>query len=592
MPRRFRVLTLLAGLGLAIAIAGCGNPSSGQSSASGASYDPEEDPLVNPDSMFEPAPEDRSRIAEDRTLYANLEGSPNTLNPLFASSVYDQTVIGLLYDSLFTFDKDMEWRVNEEVVESFEVSDDRTTYTATLKPGLTWHDGEPFTAEDVVYSWKQILDERVPAVTYKTSTSTIEQVEALDERTVRFVQPEGYATAEWDITFPIIPKHIFEQQKEQYPDLQTGQYYSQQARHPVGWGPYRIVEWEANNQIVLERWEDYHGEKPHFERIVFRIIPDTNTALLSFEQERVEVIRQLNPQQFALETTQSEAFKRVGYKGWGPQWSFSYIGWNMDGSNPFFDDVRVRRAMTHALNIPRIIEKVYYNLAEKSHGIYHPDSWMYNDEVEPLEYDLEKAAALLDEAGWEVDPNTGWRHKQIDGQRVPFEFTLLIPQGSDTSPKIATIFQQDLQSIGVRMETRTLEWASFLEKVRNHDFEAEIAGWGTGTDPDTGRNLWMSDQYDDGRNYGGYSNERVDELFNRGREVADREERAEIYQEIHKILYEDQPYTWIVNPPILAAFNKRIQGVQFSPRGIYGFDPGVTGWWVANGGGGNVAMQP
>ena len=145
---------------------------------------------------------------------------------------------------------------------------------------------------------------------------------------------------------------------------------------------------------------------------------------------------------------------------------------------------------------------------------------------------------------------------------------------------MAAIFQEDLKRLGVDMKSRVLEWATFVEKIQNHEFQAETAAWGTGTDPDTLWNLWCTDQYKTGRNYGGYSNARVDELFVLGRKEFDFEKRKKIYQEIGKILYDDQPYTWLWNEPILAAFNKRIHGVQFSPRGVFNFDPSFMEWWV------------
>jgi peptide/nickel transport system substrate-binding protein len=217
---------------------------------------------------------------------------------------------------------------------------------------------------------------------------------------------------------------------------------------------------------------------------------------------------------------------------------------------------------------------------------------MYPSDVKLLDYDPARSAALLDEAGWRVDPNDGWRYKEINGQKVRFEFTLLMSQGSSTAPKVAAIFQEDLKRLGVEMRTREMEWAAFLEKVQKHEFQAETAGWGTGTDPDTGWNLWRTDQYESGRNYGGYSNPRIDELFEEGRKEFDFKKRAQIYQEIHWILYEDQPYTWLWYEPILAAFNKRIHGVQFSPRGVFNFNPSFAEWWVARSGKPVAMMWP
>lgn len=561
--------------------AGCRRSPPSDTSAE-VTYDPLKDPLVNPPLLFEQPPDDLSQIATEETLYLTLGANPNTANPLFGSSTYDFLLAGALFTGPFTFDKDMQWKVNDDFVESFEESEDHTVFTMKLRPGLTWHDGTPLTAHDIVFSWRQILDPQVPCPAQKPGTEAIKECVALDDLTVQYVQPTPLATRHWNLLFSIIPKHIYEKHKDEYPDLMTGGYYNRQNRQPVGSGPYRMVEWVENSRIVLERWEGYQGRKPYFQRIIFRIIPDDNVALLSFEKQEVDVVDSLSAQKFALETG-SPSFAQVGCKAWGVQWAFSYIGWNMDGSNPFFGDRRVRYAMTHALNVPLILEKVSYNLSTPSDGIYHPDSWMYNPRVQRLEYDPQKSAALLDEAGWTVDPRDGWRYKNIDGRKTPFEFTLTMAQESPTAPQIAAIFQDDLKRLGVRMRTQRIEWSAFVEKTRKHEFQASMAGWGTGTDPDTGWNLWRTEEYETGRNYGGYSNPRVDELFELGRREFDFEKRREIYQEIHKLIYEDQPYTWISNPPTLAVFNRRIHGVQLSPRGIFNFDPGHTGWWVRGG---------
>ncbi len=560
-----------------IFLAGCRKPAPQETSTETA-YDPRTDPLVNPPSLFAPPP-DPSGIATDETLYLQLDGNPNTLNPLFVSSAYDFTVVDTLYAGPFTFDKDMQWMLNDDMAESLTESDGHTTCTLKIKPGLTWHDGHPLTAHDIVYTWEQILDPDVPCQTQKPTVEPIKECVAIDDLTVKFVQPEPLATRHWNLLFPIIPKHIFEKDKENHPDLKTGDYYNAQSRMPVGNGPYRIVEWKENDRVIVERWEDYKGEKPYFKRIVFRIIPDTKMALLTFEKGQIHAIERLSAQQFALETN-TESFAKVGYKAWASQWLFGYIGWNMDGSNPFFADKRVRTAMTHSLNIPLILDKVLYNLATACHGVYHPNSWMYNPQVKLLDYDLEKAKTLLDAAGWLVDADDGWRYKDIDGEKVLFDFTLLTSLGSPTAPQISAILQEDLKRIGVRMKTRTLEWSAFLEKLRKHEFQAEIAAWGTSTDPDSGWNLWRTEQYGTGRNYVGYSNPRIDELFKQGRREFDVEKRKRVYQEIHKTLYDDQPYTWVYNRSILAAINKRIGGVQFSPRGIYNFYPSFYKWWM------------
>ncbi|MCH9022361.1 MAG: hypothetical protein IID32_06320 [Planctomycetes bacterium] len=579
MLRTGRII-FVGGVLVLLGVLGCRK--GGPGSSGGVAYDPSQDPLVNPAVVFSAAPEDLSQIETEETLVLQLDGSPNTLNPIFVSSMYEFIVVDTLYAGLFTFDKDMKWRVNENLVESYEESEDHKTFIVKIKEGVKWHDGMSLTAADVVFTWEQILDDAVPCYAQKPSVEPITECVALDTYTVKYVQSEPLATAQWNLLFPIIPKHVFSKEKKEHPDLKTGPYYNRQSRHPVGNGMYRIVEWKENDKIVVERNEDYIGKKPYFKKIIFKIIPDSNITLLSFEKQDIDVVRRLSAQQFALETN-TERFREAGHKVWGVEWSFAYIGWNMDGSNPFFADKRVREAMTHALNLELILEKIYYNLATRCHGIYHPDSWMYNPDIELLKYDLGRSAQLLDEAGWLVDADDGWRYRTVKGERVRFSFTLTMPQGSPSAPKVAAIFQQDLKKLGVNLKTHTMEWSSFLEKIRNHEFQAEIAAWGTGTDPDTGWNLWRTEEYEKGRNYGGYSNKRVDELFLAGRREFDFGKRRAIYQEIHKRVYEDQPYLWLYNAPVLAAVNKRIRGVQLSPRGIYNFDPSFYEWWVTPG---------
>ena len=542
----------------------------------GVGYDPKQDPLVNPASLLEPY--DAAKATEEDWLLCTLDGNPSTLNPLFGSSQYEFILNGFLFDGPFTFDAAMEWKTNDSMTESLEESADHKVWTLRLKPGLKWQDGQPFTAHDIAYSWREILDDRVPCPAVKPGTDEIELCEAVDDRTVRFVHKSPLPTAKWNVQFPILPKHVYEKGKAEDPTLKNSAFYAKVNREPVGNGPYRFVEWKENDKIVLERWEEFHGPKPHFKRIVCRIIPDNNVALLSFEKGETDEVR-LTSKQFADETVRSKSFNEVGVKAWAPQWQFSYICWNADGSNPFFGDVRVRRAMTHSTNIPLIIEQLGYNLSTPCYGIFHPDARWFNPEVKLLPFDLDAAARLLDEAGWKIDSETGWRQKGD----TKFSFTLTISQGSTMAAAWAAIVQQDLKSIGVELKTQILEWATFQERNRKHEFQASTAAWGTGTDPDTLWNIWHSEEYKAGRNYGGFKNARVDELFALARHEFDPEKRRTHYQEIQKIVYDEQPYTFLWNTPTLWAFSKRIRGVIYSPRGVWNFDPSFMAWWVPRG---------
>ncbi len=553
---------------------GATSPASGGAPApTNTSYAPSLDPLVNPTSLLQS--HDLAQATESEWLICTLDGNPTSLNPLFGSSTYEFILNDALYEGLFSFDAKMEWKVNETMVESVTESEDHKVWTVKMRPGRTWHDGHPFTAHDVAFSWKEILDERVPCPAQKSGTDEIELCEAVDDLTVRFVHKEPLPTSKWNVLFSIIPKHVFEKGLAEDPTLKTSAYYSKLNRAPVGSGAYRFVEWKENEKIVVERWEAYPGPKPHFQRIIYRIVPDQNIQLLRFEGGETDETN-LSSKQFAVDTVQSEKFRKVGVKAKHAEWGLAYICWNMDGSNPFFKEKAVRRAMAHACNIPLMIDRLAYNLPTQARGMFHPDSWMYNPDTQLIPFDLAAAEKLLDGAGWLKSDDDGWRYK--DGVR--FSFTFLMPQGNPVAVDIAAIFQSDLKKIGVDMTTQVMEWATFQEKIRKHEFQSQIAGWGTGVDPDTTWNIWHSESYTKGRNYGGFKNDRVDELYRLGRKEFDHTQRARIYQEIAKILYEEQPYVFLWNRPTLRAFNKRIRGVTFSPRGVWNFDPSFTAWWV------------
>jgi peptide/nickel transport system substrate-binding protein len=189
-----------------------------------------------------------------------------------------------------------------------------------------------------------------------------------------------------------------------------------------------------------------------------------------------------------------------------------------------------------------------------------------------------------------MNPADGWRYKTINGKPVKFEFELIIPQGSGTSEKVAAIYANDLKAepIGISLKTRVIEWTVFQQMTHNHEFQSCIAAWGSGTDPEGEWNIWHSSQYNGGRNYGGYKNARVDQLLDAGRREFDPKKRAAIYQQLSHIIYDDQPYTFLTNAPVLSAVHKRLRGMQISPVGLAMFYPGWMAWWVPA----NQAVRP
>lgn len=566
---------LLSGLwGLAIGVAG----------APGEPYDPAQDPTVNPLSLFAPAPEDASRIADEEWLIRHLRAEPSSLNPILLSSGHELQVTELLFDEPVVYDAHLHWTLNPAMAESYLESPDGRTATLTLKPGLTWQDGTPLTAEDVAFSWRAIVDDQVPAVGARAGVDPIAECNAVSPRIVAYRFKEARPTNRWSVKFPIIPKHIYTQKLAADPTLSRSDYHVEANRHPIGNGPYRLVEWKSGERLTLERWPEYPGPKPHFARVVFKIVPDGNVALLLFKSGQLDELSLTAPQFVALSS--DEQFQKVGVRGWAEQAVIYCIAWNADAAIPFFTDARVRRALSHALNLPRIRANVFNNLYPRCRGIFPPQSWAYNPDVELYDYNPKEAARLLDDAGWHIDPEDGWRYRTMekpDGEevRTRFAFTLCFAQESKTSPQLAVVLQEDLKKLGVEMTLQALEYTALKEKVLKRDFDATVWAWTATPEPDDARELFHSDARRSGRNFVGYSNPRVDELFDQARRSFDPQERRRCYQQIARLVYEDAPYTFVVNAPSLWAFHRRLHGVRFSAMGPFGFYPGGRDWWVA-----------
>lgn len=505
-------------------------------------------------------------------------------NPLLISSVTEGEIADLTGVALLTFDQGFTAFGNSEVIESWQTSSDRMYDKIVMRGDLVWSDGEPITAHDVAFSFQAIMNPDVPAVAVRSGTDKLRWVHAYDDQTVVFFHKEALASNIWNILFPIIPRHKYEESIVEDPSLGTSQYHLDLEQNPVAGGPYRMVKHERNQEIVLERREDWYmhdgqqvRHKPYLREIRYRIITEPNTALLALKNGDIDEL-ELRAEQWVTQSDDDEFYSR-NTKAHGTEWSFAYIGWNL--KTPYFEDRRVRQAMAYALDHREMIETVCFNLYEPGQGIYHPTSWMFpKDGPEPYQQDLDKAEDLLDEAGWTDSDFDGIRDKVIDGQKTDFEFTVLLPSGSDTGQRILELLKFNLEQIGVICNIRPTEFTVLQENARTHKFQALTAGWGTGTDPSTSENLWTTRAIEtNGRNYSSYSNPEVDELFEAGQKEFDRDRRAEIYGRIHNILWRDQPYMWLYYRSAFYGFNKGLRGYMFSPRGPYGYSPGVQALW-------------
>ena len=345
---------------------------------------------------------------------------------------------------------------------------------------------------------------------------------------------------------------------------------------PVVGGPYRLTRRSRGQEFVLERREDFYmhdgkqvRKKPYFKTVRFKVIDDRNTALLALKAGRVDSLT-LFANQWQGQTNGNDFYER-NTKVSGEEWTSFHFCWNL--GTPYFKDKQVRKAMSYAFDYNEMLNTIYYGLYDPGRGTFHPTSAMFpKDGPEPYQQDLDKAEELLDEAGWTDSDGDGIRDKEINGRRFPFEFTLMCAPFEDRI-QTCTLMKECLDAIGIICHVKPTEFTVLIQLETDHNFHAAMGGWGTGADPDTSMNIYGTGQP---RNYGQYSNLRVDELFEQGRREFDREKRAAIYGEIHNILWEDQPNTWLFNRNAFYGFNKQLRGYNFSPRGPFHYSPGVS----------------
>jgi peptide/nickel transport system substrate-binding protein len=487
-------------------------------------------------------------------------GDASTLIPPLASDAASHGIASLIYSGLIKYNGDLS--LIGDLAESWEVSPDGLTITFKLRRGVKWQDGAPFTAQDVLFTYRVMVDPKTPTA-YSGDYLQVKKAEAPDDYTFRVTYPQPFAPALGSWTLNILPRHLLEGQ-----DITK----SPLARKPIGTGPYKFQEWKAGEKIVLGYNPDYFEGRVYLNGYIYLIKPDLATMFLELKAGNIDRMG-LTPLQYTRQTEYPK-FGRMYNKYRYIPFSYIYLGYNLD--EPRFKDRRVRQALTLAINKKEIIDGVLLGLGQESYGPYKPGAWFYNPEVPKFSYDPAKARALLAEAGWQAGAD-GILAK--DGK--PFEFTILTNQGNDIRVRTAEIIQRRLQEIGIRVKIRTVEWATFIKEfIEKGHFEAVLLGWNTGLDPDQ-YDIWHSSKTKPGElNFIHYHNPEVDKLLEEGRHTFDKEKRRRAYFRLQEILAEDQPYTFLFVPDSLPAISRRFRGIKPAAAGI---DYNFTKWYVPKG---------
>jgi len=485
-------------------------------------------------------------------------GEPSYLNPILASDSSSGDINDLVFNGLMKYDKNL--KLTGDLTERWSVSEDGLTVTFFLRKGVLWHDGKPFTARDVVFTYGRLVNPDI-LTPFSSAFKRVEKIEAPDDYTVVVKYGEPFAPALESWGMGIIPEHIFKE----------GNFNTHPAnKKPVGTGPYKFVRWDAADKLVLEKNENYFEEMGNISRIVYRIIPDESVQFLELKRQMVDRMG-LTPYQFKIQTG-GEVFKKHYRKFRYPAFVYTYLGFNL--KNALFKEKEIRRAIAYAVDKKAIVEAVLLGYGTPVSVPYPPSSWAYNKNAKKIKYNPQKARKILKENGWVDTDGDGIREK--NGRK--FSFTILTNQGNKMREECATIIQAQLKKAGIEVKIRILEWASFIHQyIDPRNFEAVLLGWSLARDPDQ-FSIWHSSEIRaGGYNFVSYSNGEVDELLEKGRTTFDVAKRKKIYFRLQEILAEDVPYCFLYVPDALPVVHSRFRGLKVEPAGLtYNF----TEWHV------------
>ena len=506
-------------------------------------------------------------VGDGDTLIESSIGDAKTLNPALVDESTGGDIAGLVFGGLLRYDENL--KLSPSLAERWTVSKDGKTITYYLRKGVKFQDGVEFTANDVLFTYQVYTDPSVKTP-YAADYQYIKNVEILDPYIVKVVYKRPFAPALSNTFGAILPKHLLEGK-----DINTADFN----RHPVGTGPFKFVEWKTDQQIVLEANPDYWEGKPHVKRFVLRIIPDQSSELLSLLKGETDAMGAwtsgtLSPEQYARQT-EIPQFKDYYNKYQADQFVYTYIGWNL--GNPLFKDVKIRKALTMAIDRQAIIDNVVYGLGSICTGPFVPSSWANNPDVKPLPFDPAGAKKLFAQAGWKTGPD-GMLYRLVQGQKIPFAFKLFTNQGNVSRERIATIVQQQLKQVGIDCQPQIMEWTTLLSQyIDKRKYDAMIMGWQFGPEPDCFLSWHSSQMGEHQYNLVGYKNKAVDRLLVEGRETLNQDQRAKIYRRIHQILSDDVAATFLYVPYALPAVHKRFKGLLVNRNGI-GWHP--ERWYV------------
>lgn len=478
---------------------------------------------------------------------------PNTLNPLFSDLLATAEVSAMIFNGLAVMNDKGQWlpdlAAELPTTRNGGISPDGLTVTYKLRPGITWHDGKPFTAEDVKFTWRVIMDKKNPVVS-REGYDQIVGIDTPDKHTVILRFREVYAP--YLTLFPVIlPQHILAGEQ----DLTKAAFN----RAPIGTGPFTFKDWVLAESITVEANPSYHHGRPVLDTIIYRVLPDANILLAQVKAGELDIISHIPLSQLE----QVKALSGIHTVS-TPTMTWEHLDFNM--TNPLFQDMRVRQAMMSAIDRQAIVSGPMKNAATVAAADQGPLSWAYNPSIKPAVRDVNRARELLTQAGWS-EGGDGIFIKE--GRKL--SFTITTTKGNKIREATGSLIVQQLREAGIMAEVRLVDVPMFFgDTLKNRRFETAMYAWASGLDPDNYK-FWNSKEMPGfinnygGKNYPGWSNPEVDRLTEQGIRTADWEVRQQIYYRLQELVMQEVPVVPLYYRSTVSAVKAGVTNYSPSP---------------------------
>jgi len=479
---------------------------------------------------------------------------PAGFNPLFYLDTLAPGIGSLIFNTLVKLDEQLEYV--PELAESWQVSVDGRTWDFNLRDGVTFHDGEQLDADDVVFTYRTLLDpasESPLAPLY----GIVEEIEAVDDRRVRFHLAEPYSPFPYLLLLEIIPKHLFREQ---------GISFEEFARNPVGSGPFVFESWDGE-RIRLSPNPEYFEGRPYLDQVDVKWYPDQSRAWSALMQGEVDLVMDLELEDYRV-IEEDPRFKIYDYS------DVFYHTLLFNLADPLFADAELRQALDLAVDREDLIEQALNGWAIETTGPFRPGTWSYNPDVTGARHDPARAAEILAGLGWlDVD---GDLILEKDGRELAF--TILADEGDLLKEAVARRIKWQLFQVGIRAEVELLPPQElFEERLYPGEFQAVILQFNAGADPDKFTRLFWHSENIGNSNLGAYRNPEVDRLIEAGRTSSDFEERKSLYGRIHALIARDRPALFLYVRKVFFAASARVESINAAPELLY---PSIKDWYI------------